>query len=107
MSDVTAPLRPVTLAEVRAAAGRIAGTVLRTPLVASHAVSRVAGAPHAGRLLALPPFLRAGGEAGWGEIVDALRLTGFFLERDLLGDRRRAGVLAARDRLVERVARLA
>ena len=36
--------RHVTLADVRAAAGRIAGTVLRTPLVQSHAVGLAAGA---------------------------------------------------------------
>ena len=48
------------------------------------AVSRAAGAPYADRLLPLPRFLLAGGEAGWGDVRDALRLTGFFLERDLL-----------------------
>ena len=36
--------RHVTLAEVRAAAARIAGTVLRTPLVEPHAIALVAGA---------------------------------------------------------------
>lgn len=70
------------------------------------AVSRIAGAPYADRLLPLPPFLLAGGEAGWDEVRDALRLTGFFLERDLLSGYR-AGVLDARERLVTRVGRLA
>ena len=37
---------------------------------------------------------------------DALRLTGFFLERDLLVGHR-AGVLDARERLVTRIGRLA
>jgi DNA repair protein RecO (recombination protein O) len=70
------------------------------------AVSRAAGAPYAARLLPLPRFLLEGGEAGWPEVSDALRLTGFFLERDLLAGAR-AGVLDARERLVARVRRLA
>jgi len=70
------------------------------------AVSRTAGAPHADRLLPLPAFLIDGGEAGWAEVRDALRLTGFFLERDLL-TAGRAGVLDARERLATRVGRLA
>ena len=40
----------------------------------------------------------------WGQILDGLRLTGFFLERSVLTDRR-ADVLAARERLVERLKR--
>jgi DNA repair protein RecO (recombination protein O) len=71
------------------------------------AVSRAAGAPYAGRLLPLPRFLHDGGEAGWGDIVAGLTLTGHFLERDLLGDKRGADVLAARERLVDRIRRLA
>ncbi len=70
------------------------------------AVSRAAGEPYAAKLLPLPRFLLAGGEAEWAEVRDALRLTGFFLERDLLGDTR-AGVLDARERLVTRIGRLA
>jgi len=70
------------------------------------AVSRAAGQPYADRLLPLPHFLLSGGEAGWDEVSDALRLTGFFLERDLLGTSR-VGVLDARERLVTRVKRLA
>ncbi|HEY0271016.1 MAG TPA: DNA repair protein RecO C-terminal domain-containing protein [Sphingomonas sp.] len=71
------------------------------------AVSREAGAPYAHRLLPLPAFLLAGGEAGWDDILAGLALTGFFLERDLLGDRRGGDVLAARARLVQRIGRLA
>ena len=71
------------------------------------AVSRAAGARHAARLLALPRFLLDGGEADWDEIVAGLRLTGFFLERDLLGDKRGGNVLAARARLVQRFGRVA
>jgi DNA repair protein RecO (recombination protein O) len=70
------------------------------------AVSRAAGEPYADRLLPLPRFLLAGGEAGWGDVREALRLTGFFLERDLLAGPR-ATILDARERLVARVRRLA
>jgi DNA repair protein RecO (recombination protein O) len=70
------------------------------------AVSWAAGAPYADRLLSLPRFLLTGGEAGWDDVRDALRLTGFFLERDLLTGPR-ASILDARARLVTRVGRLA
>lgn len=68
-------------------------------------VSRAAGAPYAGRLLPLPPFLIAGGSADWADILDGLRLTGHFLARDLLTERR-AAILPARERLVERLRRI-
>lgn len=68
------------------------------------AVSAAAGAAYADRLLALPAFLRDGGEADWPDILAGLRVTRHFLERDLLSAR--AGdVLAARDRLVDRIER--
>lgn len=70
------------------------------------AVSREAGAPYADRLLPLPRFLIEGGEADWPAIREALRLTGFFLTRDLLAGPR-ASVLDARERLTARIARLA
>ncbi|MEH3106690.1 MAG: DNA repair protein RecO [Sphingomonas fennica] len=69
------------------------------------AVSRAAGAPYADRLLALPPFLLAGGPAGWEDILAGLRLTGHFLTRDLLTGRA-ATILPARERLVERFRRI-
>ena len=69
------------------------------------AVSAGAGAPHADRLLRLPRFLADGAAAGWPDILDGLRLTGHFLARDLLTDRR-AEVLAARERMVDRLKRL-
>jgi DNA repair protein RecO (recombination protein O) len=62
--------------------------------------------PYAGKLLPLPGFVRAGGPASWGEILDGLTLTGHFLERDLLTDRSRS-ILEARGRLVERLRRAA
>lgn len=66
------------------------------------AVSRAAAGDYAWRLLPLPEFLLAGGMGAWPDIFDALRLTGHFLSRDLLTDRR-ADVLAARERLIDRM----
>jgi len=72
----------------------------------STAVSRAAGAPYAERLLPLPAFLLDGAtDADWGEIAAGLRLTRYFLERDVLGDKR-AKALEARDRLDQRLARI-
>jgi DNA repair protein RecO (recombination protein O) len=68
------------------------------------AVSRAAGAGYADRLLPLPVFVREGGVADWPDILAGLRLTGHFIERDLLTDRR-AETLAARARLVDRLKR--
>ncbi len=68
------------------------------------AVSRAAASGYEARLLRLPRFLVDGGEAGWDEVADALAITGHFLERDVLADRRREA-LAARDRLVDRLKR--
>ncbi|MDB5689259.1 MAG: repair protein RecO [Sphingomonas bacterium] len=69
------------------------------------AVSRSAGAAYADRLLRLPCFLHQGGTAEWDDIFDGVRLTGHFLGRDLLTDRR-AAILPARERLVERLHRV-
>jgi DNA repair protein RecO (recombination protein O) len=69
------------------------------------AVSRDAGEPYRDRLLPLPAFLIYGGEADWPGILDGLRLTGHFLERDLLHGRT-ADLRSTRDRLVERLKRL-
>ena len=66
------------------------------------AVSRPAAVGYEARLLPLPAFLHAGGAAAWPDILDGLRLTGHFLARDVLVDRR-ADLLAARERLVERL----
>lgn len=54
------------------------------------AVSRGAGQPYADRLLPLPPFLRDDSllaRANRDDIACAYRLTGFFLERDVLAPR--------------------
>jgi DNA repair protein RecO (recombination protein O) len=68
------------------------------------AVSRAAAAGYEARLYRLPPFLTEGGAAGWDDVMAALALTGHFLARDLLVDRRRE-TLAARERLVARLER--
>ena len=70
------------------------------------AVSRQAAGEYRDRLLPLPAFLTAGqASPGWGDIRDGLRLTGHFLARDLLIERQ-ADVLAARERLVDRLKRI-
>ncbi|CAN5169236.1 DNA repair protein RecO [soil metagenome] len=68
------------------------------------AVSRMSAEGYEARLLPLPPFLIRGGAAEWNAILDGFRLTGHFLERNILNDRR-ADVLAARERLLERLKR--
>lgn len=68
------------------------------------AVSRAGAVGYESLLLPLPSFLLEGGTGEWGQILDGLRLTGFFLERSILADWR-ADVLAARERLVERLKR--
>ncbi|MCA1198165.1 DNA repair protein RecO [Sphingomonas sp. R647] len=68
------------------------------------AVSTAAAAGYEARLFRLPPFLRQGGAAEWDDILDGLRLTGHFLDRDLLSGRA-AEILAARSRLVDRINR--
>jgi DNA repair protein RecO (recombination protein O) len=69
------------------------------------AVSRAAGALYRDRLLPLPSFLLEGGAGEWGDIIDGFRLTGHFLERDLLHGRA-YDILAARERLVDRLKRV-
>ena len=68
------------------------------------AVSRAGAVGYESLLLPLPPFLLEGGTGEWGQILDGLRLTGFFLERCILTDWR-ADVLAARERLIDRLKR--
>ena len=68
------------------------------------AVSRSAAAGYEARLLPLPSFLVGGGAPAWPDILAGLTLTGYFLARDVLTERR-ADTLAARDRLVDRLQR--
>jgi DNA repair protein RecO (recombination protein O) len=70
------------------------------------AVSAGAAGEYRDRLLRLPAYLVGGKESPqWEGIRDGLRLTGHFLARDLLIERQ-ADVLAARERLVDRLKRI-
>ena len=69
------------------------------------AVSAGAAAGYEARLLALPGFLIDGGAPADGAaVLKGLALSGHFLARDVLTDRR-ADPLAARDRLVDALKR--
>lgn len=90
--------------------GECAATGARSNLLyvspkSGRAVSGEAAAGYIDRLFPLPPFLLGGGGAEWQEILDGLRITGHFLARDLLIERQ-SDVLAARERLVERLRRV-
>lgn len=86
-----------------AATGRTDDLVYVSPRT-GRAVSREAGTPYAHRLLPLPGFLIGSGSLEAADVADGLTLTGFFLERYLLGQghkplpqaRRRLASLAAR-----------
>ncbi len=68
------------------------------------AVSAAEAEPYRGRLLALPSFVREGGQASWEEIVQGFELSGHFLMRDLLTDRAKT-VADGRWRLLDRLRR--
>lgn len=88
-----------------AATGDAAGLAFVSPR-SGRAVSLAGAAGYEDRLLPLPSFLIAGGQGeGWGDILAGLRITGHFLARDVMTERR-AAVLAARERLIERIGRL-
>lgn len=62
-----------------------------------------AGAPHAGVLLRLPPFVvNSDASVEEGDVADAFALAGFFLERRLF-DHKGEGLPEARRRLIERL----
>ena len=88
-----------------AASGATDGLVAVSPR-SGRAVSAAEAAPYAGKLLALPRFVRDGGGASWPETLDGLALTGHFVARDLVSDRS-APVGEARVRLIERLRRAA
>ncbi len=69
------------------------------------AVSAGAAGDYRDRLLPLPAFLLEGGAADWSDIFDGLRITGHFLARDLITDRR-SDIFPARERLIERLKRV-
>lgn len=68
------------------------------------AVSKAAAEPYRGKLLRLPRFIGAGGQADWTDIIDGLELSGHFLLRDVLPDRTQS-LADLRARLVERLKR--
>ena len=65
------------------------------------AVSLSAGEPFRDKLLALPRFVVEGGEGDVGQIAEGLALTGFFIDRHVLGPHGHA-LPPARARLAER-----
>jgi len=65
----------------------------------ARAVSGPAGAPYRKKLLILPAFLIGQGEAGPGDILDGLALTGYFLDRHVYRAQNRAPP-DARERLL-------
>jgi DNA repair protein RecO (recombination protein O) len=89
-----------------AATGATSGLSFVSPKSA-RAVSAVAGAPYAGKLLPLPRFLAdpSAEPAGWPDVLASLTTTGYFIERHLLGPGHR--LLPARDRLLDAVRRTA
>jgi DNA repair protein RecO (recombination protein O) len=72
----------------------------------SQAVSRGAGAPYADKLLPLPALLTGGPVGNMADVIDALRTTGFFVDRNLLPGTR-GDIGTARERLLARVRSLA
>jgi DNA repair protein RecO (recombination protein O) len=71
---------------------RCAATGVRENLVyvsprSGKAVSAEAGAPFQDRLFRLPKFLHSGGSAPPGDVIEGLRLAGYFLERHVYAPR--------------------
>ncbi len=87
-----------------AATGATEGLAFVSPR-SGRAVSEEGAGAYRDRLLKLPAFLKEGGEAEWDDIFNGVKLTGHFLARDLLIERQ-ADILAARERLVERLRRI-
>ena len=89
-----------------AATGTSEGLAYVSPR-SGRAVSRAAGAPYAGKLLALPPFLTrpegaAASAATVADILAGLRLTGRFLEKHVFADQG-GRMPAARERFIDRL----
>lgn len=85
-----------------AATGAAEGLVFVSPK-SGRAVSAAAGAPYADRLLPLPRLLADGADPGDAQgWRDGLRLTGFFLARDVFGTQHRP-VPQAREQLEARL----
>ena len=88
---------------VCAATGATADLAFVSPKSAA-AISATAGTSYKHKLLRLPPFVLDGATGDWADLFDGLNLTGHFLERNILGDRR-VDVLPARTRLIDRLKR--
>ncbi len=86
-----------------AATGATEGLVWVSPK-SGRAVSREAGIPYENQLLALPAFVREEGAVAQspGDVLQGLKLTGYFLERHLFAPHDQH-LPQARARLVERV----
>ena len=70
------------------------------------AISAAEAEPYSGRLLRLPPFVRSGGGASLGDVLDGLALSGHFVGRDLLIGRSEV-IGDSRRRLVDRLRKAA
>lgn len=69
-----------------AATGQEADLIYVSPK-SGRAVSREAGLPYHQRLFLLPAFLRGEEHGGAADVMEGLRLTGYFLERHVFGPR--------------------
>jgi DNA repair protein RecO (recombination protein O) len=69
-----------------AATGQTESLIYVSPRSAK-AVSAAAGEPYKDRLLALPSFLTSGSNMAPSDIVDGLKLTGYFLDRHVFEPR--------------------
>jgi len=70
----------------------------------ARAVSTEAAEPYKKSLLPLPAFLLASGQAGTpAAVLDGLKLTGYFLKKEVFSHSRSGTAPQARDRLVERL----
>jgi DNA repair protein RecO (recombination protein O) len=88
-----------------AATGQVDELIYVSPKSAQ-AVCAAAGRPYHDKMLPLPPFvLQATEAADWPEIRDGLRLSGYFLERQL-DDKRSARCLEARQTLLQQLAEM-
>lgn len=92
----------------RSVAGEEGGQLAYVSPRSGRAVSREAGAEHAGRLLPLPGFLAGAAAAGPGEVLSGLGLTGHFLRHHVFSTRGdpsgTPSMPAARERLAARLA---
>lgn len=87
-----------------AVTGAVEGLVYVSPRT-GRAVTRAGAGDYADRLLPLPPVLRGEGEGSDAEVLEALRVTGHFLENHLAPELGSKPVPDARARLIRQVAR--